>query len=217
MGEKICLKCGNTGIMNNGEPCDCRANIDIDLPVVLSIPEQYQTADFNKTMLPKYLQFGYGTLCEEIISSIRVNKRFNKNVLICAPPNSGKTVFSYTVYRILHMSNVPVPPILDLFEIRRMLANVYNEDEDLKLLKSAKTAIVRVQLDLPPKFVEYILSILEFRVRYGGFTIFLYDGSYVDMMNADRGGKLKYIKGDGSYHTVEVHSYFNEEEEDGKV
>lgn len=209
----VCLKCGNTGVMADGTPCDCRCNQDIDLPVVLAIPEQYQTAEFNKTMLPKNLQYGYGTVCEEIISSIKVNKRYYKNVLICAPPNSGKTVLSYTIYRILYTNNVPVPPIMDLFEIRRMLANVYQESDELLLLKNAKTAIVRIQLDLPPKFVEYMLSILEFRVRYGGFTIFLYDGSYLDMMNADKGGKLEYIKGDGSYHTVEVHSYYNEEGE----
>ncbi len=206
----FCLKCGNTGIMADGSPCDCKANDDIDLPVILSIPEQYQSSSFDKSMLPAFLQYGYGTLCEEIISSIKINKRINKNVLICAPPNSGKTVFSYTIYRELYSSNIPIPPIMDLFEIRRLLSNVYQETDELMLLKKAKTAIIRVQLDLPPKFVEYMLSILEFRVRHGGFTIFLYDGSYLDMVNADKNGRLNYIKGDGSYHTVEVHSYSNE-------
>ena len=43
----ICLKCGGTGVLINGEKCDCGCMDDFVLPTAMHIPSQYQNVRFE--------------------------------------------------------------------------------------------------------------------------------------------------------------------------
>lgn len=209
-----CIKCGDTGIMANGQPCDCQAGMGgVDMPVILDIPEQYQACYFDQSFLSKKLHASYGMVLQGIISEIKVNMSYSKNVLICAPPNSGKSVFAYTIYRIFAQNSLPFPDIYDLNEVRKLMADIYAKDERYSLLCQAKLAIIKLPLDLPAKFAETICTVLDLRLRKSGKTIFLYDGSKDDLLAQDRYDRLSDILGDGSYHSILCYSYEKEKKE----
>lgn len=208
-----CIKCGDTGIKANGERCDCQAGNDgLELPVILDIPEQYQACYFDVSFLPKKLHDSYGSVLQGIISEIKVSKAYSKNVLICAPPNSGKSVFAYTIYRIFAQNNLPFSDIYDLNEVKKLMSDIWDVDGKFKLLIGASLAIIKIPLDLPAKFAETICTVLDLRIRHGGKTIFLYDGSKDDLLAQDKYGRIEDILGDGSYHTVACYSYTKERE-----
>lgn len=208
-----CLKCGGTGWTLDGEPCDCGAGEDIKLPVVLEMPEQYQQSMFDRSFLPNWLHPSYGIVLQEVISTVKTTLGYKKNLLICAPPNSGKTTFAFTIYRILYNAGIPMPNIYDLNEIRKMFADSYNKSDVYEMLVNCKLAVVKIPMDVPSKFVETIMSIIDIRSRHSGYTIFLFDGSKNDLMNQDKYDKLQYIDGDGNYHTVKIHSYSKKQED----
>lgn len=204
-----CLKCGDTGVKANGDVCDCGYMEQIELPTSMSVPSQYQGVRFDKTFLPTYLQDDYGQYVEKLIKDCTQNLSvFNKNILICAPPNSGKTVFAYTVYGLLFAKGQEIPNLMDIMEVREILMNYYNADLDkIELLSTAKLAIIKIPQDLPNKFGETISMIIERRVRNNCTTIFLYSGSQEDLLAQDRFGKFKAIIGDGSYNSIDVKSW----------
>lgn len=208
-----CIKCGDTGIMANGQPCNCQAGNEVELPIVLDIPDQYQACYFDASFLPKRLHASYGSVLQGIISEIKVNMSYSKNVLICAPPNSGKSVFAYTIYRIFAQNNLPFPDIYDLNEVRKLMADIYAKDDRYNLLCLAKLAIIKLPLDLPVKFAETVCTVLDLRLRKGGKTIFLYDGSKEDLLSQDKYERLDDILGDGSYHSILCYSYAKEKKE----
>lgn len=208
-----CLKCGDTGIDSNGDPCSCGAGNDIELPLILEIPEQYQHGLFDMSFLPGWLHGSYGNVLSGIITTVRTTLDYKLNVLICAPPNSGKTTFAYTVYKYMYNGQQSMPEVLDLNEVRKLLNDLYNRSDDYELLKRAKLAIIKIPMDVPTKFVEAMISILDLRSRNSGHTIFMYDGSKQDLINQDKYDKLQYIEGDGNYHTVKIFSYHKEKKE----
>lgn len=207
--SSVCIKCGGTGILANGEPCDCGCKEDITLPTCLNVPVQYQGIRFDKSFLPKYLQDDYGNYMEGLIKDCTANvSMFNKNILICAPPNSGKTVFAYTIYGLLFAKGATIPSLMDIMEVREVMMNYYNADyEKIELLSTSKVAVIKIPQDLPIKFAETISTIIERRVRNNCSTIFLYSGSKEDLLAQDKFGKFKAIIGDGSYNSIEVKSW----------
>lgn len=208
-----CLKCGGTGITIDGEPCDCGAGGVIELPEILEMPEQYQQSLFDRSFLPNWLHPSYGLVLQEVISTVKTTLDYKKNLLICAPPNSGKTTFAFTIFRYLYTAGIPMPNLYDLNEVRKMFADSYNKSEEYELFIGAKLAVVKIPMDVPAKFVETIMSIIDIRSRHSGHTIFLFDGSKNDLMNQDKYEKLQYIDGDGNYHTVKIHSYGKKQED----
>ena len=205
----VCLKCGGTGLLVNGNSCDCNATRGKVVPVVLEVPVQYQGLKFNKLMLPKDLQNDYGTYLSNLYEDLLTGHSTSKNVLICAPPNSGKTVFAYSLYAELINQGYTVMDLIDLIEARELLqSSYYNLDKDkVALLSSADIAFIKIPLDLPQKFSEIISTIIERRVRYDGTTIFLYSGSQSDIEAQDRFGKFKSLLGDGSFNSLKVCSW----------
>lgn len=210
-----CLKCADTGMDANGNPCSCRVGTsDAELPVILDIPEQYQSVYFDMSFLPKKMHASYGYALQKIISEIKTSYVLSKNLLICAPPNSGKTVFAYTIYRIIYQAGLPTSQLYDLNEIRKLMNDIYSKQEDVyNTFLNVKIAIVKIPLDLPMRFAETIATILDLRLRHSGKTIFLYDGSKEDLLAQDKYDRLSYMIGDGSYHTMECYSYSKQIEE----
>ncbi len=83
----ICLKCGGTGVLINGEKCDCGCMDDFVLPTAMHIPSQYQNVRFEKSFLPKWLQNDYGEYMDKLLIDCTIHLHtFQKNILICAPP-----------------------------------------------------------------------------------------------------------------------------------
>jgi hypothetical protein len=208
--EEKCLKCGNTGIQVDGSKCDCKKHGEISLPIVIEIPSIYQTSDFSTEMIPIKMPRVYGIELEDIINIIKSKGRFTHNILICSPPNTGKTVFAYTIYRYQYVNGIQMPELVDLIEAKELISsNSFDEiiqKEKTKLIENS-IAIIKLPLDLPNKFAETMSTILERRVRKNGNTIFLYGGSIQDLQNQDRFGVLNNIIRDGSYNSIKVINY----------
>lgn len=207
---EYCIHCGNTGVLANGESCThCNNLHGLEVPICLAVPTQYQGVRFSANLVQRKLDESYGRYLENIIKECTKDlAHFNKNILICAPPNSGKTVFAYTVFGVLYEQGVTIPEIMDLMEARDILVNYYSESKDkIALLSSAKVAFIKIPQDLPPKFAETMSTIIERRVRNNASTIFLTSCSEEDLVAQDKFNKFKMLVGDGSYNSLEVRSW----------
>lgn len=204
-----CLKCGDTGILANGERCDCGINEEMILPTFIEIPLQYQCVRFNEQLLPKKIHPSYGSYMSKLMRDCTKDQHlFHKNVLICSPPNTGKTVFAYTVYSNLYAKGFIVPELLDIIEIREVLINLYSENKNrVEAINKTPILFVKIPQDLPTRFPETVSMIIERRVRKGYSTIFLFSGSKEDLIAQDRFGKLQALLGDGSYNSIELVSW----------
>lgn len=205
-----CLKCGGTGITATGEPCDCGVKMKMIIPDSLKVPMQYQGVRFDKMMLRSEQQGAYGTYMEKLLRDCTESfHTFHKNVLICAPPNSGKTIWSYTVQGLLYAKGIKMPEFMDIMQVHSVLLSYYGyTDEEVFSVSNSPLAIFKIPTDLPSKFADTMLTVIERRVRCSGSTIFMYSGSWEDMKAQDTFNKLKYVVGDGSYNSIEVQSFF---------
>lgn len=217
--EDPCLDCGETGTRVDGSPCTCKASGKVDVPIVLEVPSIYQTAEFAASLVPIKMPRNYGIELEDIIDVVKSKGRYSHNVLICSPSNTGKTVFSYTIYKHQYVKGLPMPEVMDLIEARELLtSNSYDEHIQRakdKLINSP-LAIIKVPLDLPNKFAETMSTLMERIVRKNGNVIFLYGGSIFDLQNQDRFGVLKNIIRDGSYNSLKVINYQYTEPKEGQ-
>lgn len=210
MAEFFCEKCANSGQRANGEPCDCGAQgVELIVPPHISIPLQYQTVKYNKIFVRQELQGTLGVFMENLLKEITQNLHaYCKNYVICAPANSGKTVWTYNLYSILYSKGEDVPELMDLMQVRDTVVNYYNEDTALlNRINNSKIMVVRIPMDLPNKFVETMSTIVDRRVRNNCSTIFLYNGTRNDLYAQDRFEKLRFLEGDGSYNTVCIKSF----------
>lgn len=210
-----CLICGGSGTDANGNPCpECSKKLIINVPVVGNVPPQYQGVAFDKSFLPTEEQGAYGKYMEELLQTIVNDIAFyQKNILICSRPNSGKTVWSYHLYSILSSNGYDIPPIKDLAEVKEILTS-YADKDLAQLFISARCAIIRVPRDVQFWHFNTMASIVEKRVRSGGFTIFTYAGRFYDLKLADRDKQLKNIIGNGNYQTIEVKDFYKYREEE---
>lgn len=204
-----CLICGGTFTDANGNPCpNCKQTVKM-VPRSTAVPIQYQGVKFDSSFVPMNMQKVYGSymdnLMQEIITNIGI---FQKNILICSRPNSGKTVWAYSLYATLTSKGIPMYPVCDLLEARSLL-NSYDkaQQENVKLLSTARCAVIKVPRDLQAWMFDIILYIIERRVQYNGFTIFLFGGTETDIKNQDKFDKMKYLRGSGAYHSIEVKSF----------
>ena len=205
---KGCLICGGTKLTALGEACpNCSREKNESLPIISTIPVQYQNVRFDRMFLPETLQDSYGTYMEELIDRIVKQSGFYKNILICSRPNSGKTIFAYTVYGLLYNKGVAMPEVRDIMEVRDVLLDYYGDAEQVDLWSNAKLAIIKIPIDIPPKVFETMSMIIERRVRNNCSTIFLYGGTKKDLHAQDKFNKLMYLEGDGSYNSLEIKSW----------
>lgn len=209
---KGCLKCGGDGTMANGLPCpDCKDEIikkAMTRRNIANVPTQYQGVSFDKSFLPFDEQAKYGAFMEDLLKTIYADcGLYQKNYLICSRPNSGKTVWGYTLITLLADKGFYLPPIMDLVAVRDIL-NYSNRDAELtKEVQVSRGLVVRVPADAQFWMLDIILYILERRVARNGFTIFLYNGKYEQLKQCDKYGKLPYIIGSGAWHTVKLEDF----------
>ena len=177
--SQSCLMCGGTGkILPDGKPCPICSKEKLDNPpVVFGVPAQYQGIKFDKSFLPEKMQKYYGQYMEDLMDSQLTGMGIN------------------------------MPLLRDLAEVRNIL-NAYDADvQEAQLFSTARCAIVRVPRDIQAWMFDCMSFIVERRVRSSGFTIFLYGGEESDLKNQDRFGKLKYLKGSGAYNTIQIKSF----------
>lgn len=203
-----CIVCGGTGVTVSGEPCpNCSKMEESYVPVVAGIPVQYQGVSFDKSFLPSAMSATYGEFLEELLCTIvRDASFYQKNLLICSRPNSGKTIWAYNLYANLIQKGYKTPPLMDVLEARDALSSYDNKETGL-LLSSARCAIIKIPRDVPYWLFDSIYSITERRVRNGGFTIFLYGGTIEELVAADKNHTLSHIRGSGAYNTIKVESF----------
>lgn len=203
-----CIKCGGTGRLISGELCpDCGGNLIKNTPIVCTVPVQYQGVAFDKTFLPEKEQEVYGSFMEELMTTIINDYAFyQKNLLICSRPNSGKTVWAYNLYSILSSKGYEIPTLRDIVEVRDIL-NSYSNKDEVNLISTARCAVIKIPRDLQPWMFDTISYLIERRVRNDGFTIFLFGGTEEDLKYIDKFNRLKDLKGTGAYNTIKIESF----------
>lgn len=201
-----CLKCGGTGRLVNGDICPDCGRQSTARPIA-GIPIQYQGVRFDASHFQNSSLRGYGQFMEELLNTILNDYAYyQKNCLICSKPGSGKTIWAYTLYQELYGKGCVIPPLRDVAEVRDIM-NSYSNRDEANLYSTARCVIIKIPRDLQPWLFDTISMIIERRVRYSGFTILLYGGSYNDLEYADKYGRLKEIVGNGSFNTIKVYDY----------
>lgn len=205
---KSCLMCGGTGIIIGGKPCpECAKDNEKLAPIVQNVPLQYQGVKFDKSFLPEREQKTFGNFMEELLVTIETDAAFfQKNILICSRPNSGKTVWAYNLISVLSAKGYQIPMLKDITEIRNLL-NSYTDKEEAELISTARCCIVKIPRDTMSWMFDTMSYLVERRVRSDGFTIFLYGGKMEDLKYSDKRETLKHFVGTGAYNTIKVEEF----------
>lgn len=207
-----CLDCGGTGIKVDGSPCPTCSSI-LQSKAVSSfhgatVPMQYQGVVFDRMFLPVSLQKPYGEYMEDLLTTISNDYQiYQKNLLICSRPNSGKTVWAYNLIMMLTDKGYEIPTLLDLMTVREHL-NYKSDDTELQhLVQHSRGLIVRIPADMQFWMFNVMQSIIERRVAHNGFTVFIYSGNYSNLKMADRDNILDSLIGSGSFHTIKLEDF----------
>lgn len=215
-GEGIdvgCLKCGDTGVCINGEVCDCGIQVSFIQPSFIQVPAQYQNNPFDARLLPQWMPSEYGVFMTKLVRDCMMSNQYlHQNILVCSPPNSGKTVMAYSVLGGLYAQGQKVFGLMDIMEVRGLLMEPYHVDrEGLSLFGDAPVIFIKIPLDLPAKLAATISMVVERRVRRGGSSVFLYSGAKEDLVAQDTFGSLQALFGDGAYNSILVKSWKKKE------
>ena len=169
--SQSCLICGGTLTDAFGRPCpNCAKSAIKIVKDTFGVPLQYQGVAFDKSMLPEKAQKTYGVFMEELLDEIITNYAFfQKNILICARPNSGKSVWTYHIYSTLASKGYEIPKLRDIVEVKEIMSSYKNVDE-AELYSKARCAIIKIPRDCQPWLFDTISSIISRRVRNNGFT-----------------------------------------------
>lgn len=211
-GNSTCLDCGGTGILISGEPCPKCAKM-LQSKAVRSfqgatVPMQYQGVEFDKSFLPMNMQKGYGDYMEDLLATISNDyQMYQKNLLICSRPNSGKTVWAYNLIMILSDKGFEIPTLLDLMSVREHLNYRSTDTELQKQVVYSRGLIIRIPADIQFWMFGIMQSIVERRVAHNGFTVFIYSGNYSNLKEADKNHVLDSLIGTGSFHSIRLEDF----------
>ena len=174
-----CPECGGTHIKLDGTACECTLNVESIFSdvVCLDIPEQYQGVVFSDTIVPKDLGEYYPKYLQELYDKITSLQLQNKNIIICSPASHSKTIMAYSAIQSLFRMNVPIAPLYDILEIRRISADIDLGKESNTIIFDAPYLFAKVPIDTNFSVYASIASLLDRRVRRGNSTILLYNGS----------------------------------------
>lgn len=209
---KYCAKCGNSGfLLPDNRPCDCRLNVEnfFSTVVCLDIPEQYQGMVFTPSLISLEMGDAYRNFMTSLHESIVSMKYRHKNMVICSPAATSKSVLAYCTIQELFRRDVETFPLYDIHEIKRILTDMdfnrkqtYDVKDPEKLL-TVPYLFVRIPTYLTTETYDIIAMLLDRRVRRGNSTIFLYNGSWESMTRLDNMKIMASLLGDGSYGTIE--------------
>lgn len=211
-----CVKCGNTGIDIDGNVCSCRFNAKsfFDTISCLDIPEQYRGIQFSKILVPKDLPEAYADYLQSIYDTVIAGKWNQHNVMLCSPIGHSKTILAYSCIEVLFRNGIPTFPVFDILEIKRILLDMdlcrkpTYEVEHPDYILTVPLLFVKIPRVSNWEVFDTISLVLDRRVRRGNSTIFLFDGSWSQLVYNDRNNILTGLLGDGSYNTVESKSWY---------
>lgn len=210
-----CVKCGNTGIDINGNVCSCRVNVKsfYDTVSCLDIPEQYRGIAFNKMLVPKDLHESYAEYLQSVYDAILTDKWHQHNVVISSPIGHSKTILAYSCIEVLFRNGVPTFPVYDVLEIKRILTDMdlcrkplYDVDNP-EMILTVPILFAKIPRVMSWEVFDTIAMLLDRRVRRGNSTIFIYDGSWQQLIHNDRNDIMVGLLGDGNYSTLESKSW----------
>lgn len=217
MQKEFCFDCGGRGEKPNGEPCGCVEKsvfTGFESQVCDFIPSDYGTLRFSDEMLPTETSMQYRSLMKKLYTEISA-LQFKQNIYVFSKPKSGKTVLAYSAISNLFSKGLPVFPLMDMSELRRIMNDIdngrsylhkENANYDLENIYKSKYLFIKLT-DLANPTVSLMSSmyqIVDRRARKGNFTIFLsnYPWGYLDACDTQK--TFTCLKGDGTLGTVKV-------------
>lgn len=221
--SKYCPKCGNTGVDIDGNPCECKFNVQSFYETVscLDIPEQYRGVLFSTVLVRKDIDASYASYLQSIYDSITAMRWKFHNLCLCSPIGHSKTILAYSCIENLFRHGIATFPVFDVIEIKRILLDMdlcrkqlYEVEKPEMLIKAP---ILFVKIPRIPTWEVYdtISVILDRRVRRGNSTIFLYDGYWEQLIKYDKQNVLIGLLGDGTYNTLEPKTWYVNKPETG--
>jgi len=174
----------------------------------LEVPEQYRDVFYDATVTPKDMVAGYATYLQSLIQDIVNTQLKHANIMLCSPAKHSKTIMAYTCIQTLFRRRVPVAPLFDVLEIKRVLRDyscgrkTQMDIEDPTIFLKVPYLFVRVPMDTTYEVYDAIAEIVDKRTRRGHVTIFLYNGSWETLVYNDKRGTVKDLIGDGSFGTI---------------
>lgn len=214
-----CPKCGNTGVLIDGTPCDCRLHLsDLYKGVeCLEIPEAYRGLQFDASYLPLTLP-GYRNFMDNTYNLLTSLRWKCKNAVICSPPQTGKTIMAYSVIQELFKREITVFPLMDILEVRKVMMDLeYNKPQSMGIENPMRLYTAPYLFVVMPPLTNYdtydaAAMLIARRTRRGNSTILLYEGTWNQLVANDSKKSLKSMEGNGSLNTVEVNSWYYKEE-----
>lgn len=173
------------------------------------MPEQYIGLRFNPVSVPQDLGPAYAPALDRLHTDITTLQMRNRNVIICSPAKHSKTIWAYSCIQNLFRQRAPVCPIVDVLEFARMMHEFRDTDDWYEV----PYLFLKIPTEVTQTVRATISTVIDRRVRRGGSTIFLYDGTWGMLTYDDRFGTIKNLQGDGSFHSVEVKSFRPKEEQ----
>ncbi len=219
MPDPYCPLCGNTGIDINGDICKCQLDkVSFFTNVTcMEVPAQYMGIAFSSALVPSDLGDAYKNMLQSLYDRIVTQKLRYMNTVICSPARHSKTIFVYSCIQRLFASGVPVFPFLDITEIQRLMNDIdccrspTFEIQNPDGMYTVPYLFVRIPAVISYDTYNYMSMLLDRRVRRGGSTIFVYNGTWNNLVSMDKRGTLRYLQGDGSGTSIKVSSWFRQE------
>lgn len=183
---KYCSKCGNTGLIN-GKPCSCKMDRIqyAGLYKKMNVPVQYQSIEFESMFLPE-INSTYKSEMQDLYEQLLDSSSTVTNVLICSPPQSGKHVLAYAVMQRLYVSGGVVFPIKDGLELRQIIQALdYGKEENIEVFQ-CPVLFVSIPPMLIPSVFETLTILMSRRTLLNLTTVFLFNGTYKQLEDADR-------------------------------
>lgn len=196
---KYCSKCGNTGILPGGKPCTCKMDKEkyMGMYSVMDVPIQYQSIEFDSIFLPE-VSSTYKLVMQDLYNDLLDVNATPTNILICSPPQSGKHVLAYSVMQKLYATGSIVFPIKDALELRQMIQALdYGKEENANLFK-CPVLFVSIPPMLVPSVFETLTILMTRRTLLNLTTVFLYNGMFNQLEEADRSKTYTGYSSDGS-------------------
>lgn len=201
-----CAICGNMGIKLDGTPCECKISEETIFSdvVCLDIPEQYQGVVFNQSLVPSDCGEAYQNFMQTVFDQITTFRLRNKNMVICSPAGHSKTILAYSVIQSLFRKRMPTCALYDVLEIKRISSDIDlgRKDAD-EMIYKAPYLFTKIPIDTSFATYATIAMLIDRRVRRGHSTIFLYNGSWEQLIYGDNRGVMTSLLGDGAYGTLE--------------
>lgn len=220
-----CKLCGGTKkLPKSGEDCPVCVNATraIFEEMCLTIPQSYRGLNFAADNVKDDLGPAYKSVLSNIFEDTSKLKMFRRNYFIGSPPKHSKTVMCYSAIQRLFHEHIPTYPLFDLNEIRRLILDMemgnakpyVSEGMDIvpENLYQAPILFVKVPDMLTFATIDTLLLLLDRRTRRSNTTVFIYNGTWENLLKIDKQNRLKHLEDDGTLGTLSVHSWRQFEE-----